>query len=514
MGFRVFRTTYKDRRGRTREVKKWYIEFRDHLERVRRLPAFESKSGSEELGRNLVKLVAYHKGSGGQTDPALMGWLGSLPRRTREKLVSIGLLDRERAAVGKLLADHLADWKQALTDRNNSLKHVRISHQRVCTLLEGCKCRTLADVQASRVENWLAQERRAGRLSIRTSNYYLRDSKSFFRWLVNDGRATFNPLQSLKPLNAEVEDHRERRCLPELDFQAFLHAAGNGKALGRLSGTDRFILYVLAGNTGLRAQELASLTPESFHLDGDAPFVVVEAGYSKHKREDVQPLREDLSEMLRDWLRDRPAGERLWPGSWWNKAAKLVQVDLKAARAAWMAETTDPAQLQRREESDRFAYRDADGRYFDFHSLRGQFISTMQNAGVSLKTLQRLARHSRVETTLRHYARVELADVRSALDALPRLTGSRAESDVEATRATGTEGAGVLASCLALSERFQEAGIDSGRRTAARAAKGESHEKPLISGVFAGFSGGCEEKAPPGFEPGMADLQSAALPLG
>src|SRR6516225_6177041 len=97
---RVFKTTYKDRKGHTKEASAWYVEFRDHLETVRRLPAFTSKAASEEMGRNLEKLVAYHKASGGQTDPALSRWLAGLPQKTREKLVSIGLLDSQRVAVG------------------------------------------------------------------------------------------------------------------------------------------------------------------------------------------------------------------------------------------------------------------------------------------------------------------------------------------------------------------------------------------------------------------------------
>jgi len=62
---RVFKTTYKDRKGSTKKAARWYVEFRDHLETIRRLPAFESKAASEELGRNLDKLVAFHKSSGG-----------------------------------------------------------------------------------------------------------------------------------------------------------------------------------------------------------------------------------------------------------------------------------------------------------------------------------------------------------------------------------------------------------------------------------------------------------------
>ncbi len=58
MSYRVFKTTYTDRKGKPREAAKWYVEFRDHLDTVSRLPAFASKAASEEMGRNLEKLVA------------------------------------------------------------------------------------------------------------------------------------------------------------------------------------------------------------------------------------------------------------------------------------------------------------------------------------------------------------------------------------------------------------------------------------------------------------------------
>src|SRR6516225_7398947 len=127
---RVFKTTYKDRKGRTKEAAAWYVEFRDHLETVRRLPAFVSKAASEEMGRNLEKLVAYYKASGGQTDPALTRFLTDLPARTREKLVAIGLLAPERVAVSKTLAEHLEDFGRALAAKGNTPFHVEVITKR------------------------------------------------------------------------------------------------------------------------------------------------------------------------------------------------------------------------------------------------------------------------------------------------------------------------------------------------------------------------------------------------
>ena len=111
MGFRLFKTTYKDKNGRTKEAAKWYVEFKDHLETVRRLPTFTSKSAADEFGRNIIKLVEYHKATGGQVDPSLSRWISGLPFKTREKLVAWTLCER---VANKSLSDHLDDFADNL----------------------------------------------------------------------------------------------------------------------------------------------------------------------------------------------------------------------------------------------------------------------------------------------------------------------------------------------------------------------------------------------------------------
>jgi hypothetical protein len=122
-----------------------------------------------------------------------------------------------------------------------------------------------------------------------------------------------------------------------------------------------------------------------------------------------------------------------------------------------------------------------------------------------------LPAHSRVERTLKHYACVQLADARSALDALPSFP---TENLPEVLRATGTDGASALASCLSFSEGFQQTSVDSNRQKGHQNHEAETRENLMNSRLFPVKQRGSEEEAPPGFEPGMADLQSAALPLG
>jgi integrase len=83
-----------------------------------------------------------------------------------------------------------------------------------------------------------------------------------------------------------------------------------------------------------------------------------------------------------------------------ERSAKMLRKDLEAAK---------------------IAYRDADGRVFDFHALRHQFISNLARGGVHPKEAQTLARHSTITLTMDRYTHLALADLTSALDRLPAI---------------------------------------------------------------------------------------------
>jgi integrase len=187
--------------------------------------------------------------------------------------------------------------------------------------------------------------------------------------------------------------------------------ASGGRTLRGLTGADRVVIYQLAARTGFRASEVASLTPESFDLD--APSVTVEAAYSKHRRKDVQPLRDDTAAMMRDYLRDRQAGQPVWPGNWHPAAAAILRADLAAAG---------------------IPYTDAEGRVYDFHALRHQFISDMVEAGVHPKDAQTLARHSTITLTMDRYAHVRRPNLHAALDRLPDLPDPAPAEDAAAKK--------------------------------------------------------------------------------
>ena len=80
-------------------------------------------------------------------------------------------------------------------------------------------------------------------------------------------------------------------------------------------------------------------------------------------------------------------------------------------------------------------YRD-DGKDYDFHALRHQFITGLARAGVSLKSAQELARHSKPELTANTYTHLTIKDTAADVEKMAAIpTGQHPDQQ----RATGTD---------------------------------------------------------------------------
>ncbi len=115
----------------------------------------------------------------------------------------------------------------------------------------------------------------------------------------------------------------------------------------------------------------------------------------------------------------------------------------------------DKAYLMLKEDLKRadIPYKDKDGKYADFHSLRHSYATLLKNSGVHPKTAQMLLRHSDVNLTLGIYTHSLREAEQSAINALPDLSLPTKEN----AKATGTDdmpvsnGKDVLSVCLAKS---------------------------------------------------------------
>jgi len=159
---------------------------------------------------------------------------------------------------------------------------------------------------------------------------------------------------------------------------------------------------MLALGSGLRANEIRQLTPADLSLTETPPTVTVKACYSKHRREDVQPILPSLAVMLQDYLMGKADDEPAFVMPEKTNVARMLRADLEAAG---------------------IAPEDSSGRSIDFHGFRHTYISLMARAGVPPKVLMDLARHSDINLTMAFYSHTLVADRAEALAALPDLTG-------------------------------------------------------------------------------------------
>ena len=230
-----------------------------------------------------------------------------LPRATVKRPSAIGSLQSERVSATKTLKDHLHDFEAFLVAKGGSERHVKLVTQRARKIIDGCGFRFYADLSGSKVSRFLqtlredTKDRRG--ISHQTFNFYLQALKQFCRWMVKDRRASEIPVAHLDALNVRLDRRHDRRALTLHELLRLLAAAERGPFAGGMSGLERAILYRLSVETGLRANELRSLTKESFNLD--AAMVTVLAAYSKRRRDEILPMRLELVGGLRPFLANK-----------------------------------------------------------------------------------------------------------------------------------------------------------------------------------------------------------------
>ena len=217
-------------------------------------------------------------------------------------------IDRARR---RPIAEHLTDFEESLQSKGCSALHVGVVVGRLRRLFDGCCFATLADASVSAVESWLARRQREDGISNQTRKHHAVAALQFGRWLVAVGRAAKNPFAGVKTnLKVENDRRRRRRSLTSEECRRLLAAAAASKRrLGGMTGPDRKVFYAVALSTGLRRNELGSLTTASFQLDADPPTVTAEGVWTKNRKTATLPLRRTWRPNSRSGCdASRPAG--------------------------------------------------------------------------------------------------------------------------------------------------------------------------------------------------------------
>jgi integrase len=358
---RIFRPWYKSRKtGERVTVKAWYAEWQ----------GADGKTHRKKVGaKNLAQSYLARK-----LDEVERQRAGIAPPPSADGLAPLSVL----------LDDYLRD----LAARDTDATYRRTVDSRITRILTECGWLMWPDVSAASLQRFLG-----ALLAVRspaTANGYLRDCKGFVGW-VAERLGTASPLRKVAPFPEDADRRRSKAILTDAELAALAQAAETAprRHNTRISGPDRAMLYRVAAYTGLRASELASLTPAHFDLAAAIPVVTPAASAQKSGRPDAIPLPAHLVKLLRKWLKGRAPNDRLWPGTWARSKRQWRWFNADKAAAGITSTAT-------------------------FHGLRRGYVTRLIRAGVDVDLVRRLARHRDIKTTLAYYATAELADLAGA----------------------------------------------------------------------------------------------------
>ena len=357
-----------------------------------------------------------------------------------------------------LLAAHVADYIVSLEAMGASAKHVYETRRILERTFDGCGFKTLADLDRSTIETWL-NRRRKDKVSPRTRNIDLAHATAFANWCVENGRLTLNPFLGVAKAN-EAEKHRRRRALTADELTRLLDATRRrpllealtirtGKDKGQASaqvrdevrmrlerlGQERALIYMTLALTGLRRNELATLTVGQLQLDGSNPHAQLDPTNEKNREGNVVALPDQLANELRVWLDDKLADLQIDA----QRKGKPVPTRLSATSLIFVVPKELVKIFDRDLELAGIAKHDDRGRTLDIHALRHTFGTLLAGAGVPLRTAQAAMRHSDPKLTANVYTDPRLLDVGGAVNSLPKLVKLGSETTESRVHKVKTE---------------------------------------------------------------------------
>jgi len=263
--------------------------------------------------------------------------------------------------------------------------------------------RPLDQVRPADLRECFRRQQQAGR-SPSSINRAIAATRSFFRFLFEEGRLEANPAQALRSIRLGRPLAPKHLTVGEV--QRLLSLPDVATPTGR---RDRAILMLLY-NTGLRVRELCALNREDLHLpaDGWGALQVVGKGRRLHRL----PINGPAADALLAYLADRedvarpcgppsrPSGLGTEPALFLNRNGGRFSVRGVALlvnrylRAAGITDRSGP------------------------HLLRHTFATHALRAQANLRAVQELVAHAWVTTTQR-YTRLEVEDLQDQLVELP-----------------------------------------------------------------------------------------------
>ena len=266
-------------------------------------------------------------------------------------------------------------------------------------------CKAIADLDHNRVRGFV-QTLRERQLSDQTVKTGVATVKRFCRWCVRRGFLLADPSTDITVGTTHRKHERRFLLRPEWDWMC-RHLETAEPWRGGMEAFDRRVCYEVAIFTGLRGAELRRLKRSHLQLTGKDPFVFVKRESTKNKKDAKQYIPRSLAADLLKLVSRKTAGANVFPDlTDKHRRSKMIRRDLEGSRKLWLKSFKDPQERIEKEATDFLAVENEAGEVLNFHSLRYTCGAWLCLAGVDVRTVQRIMRHSTIQLTVDTYGRL------------------------------------------------------------------------------------------------------------
>jgi integrase len=298
----------------------------------------------------------------------------------------------QREAAQRPLTEHVEDFIADRRSVRRDEKYVRELRRKLLRLIQECPWQFVRDVTCESFCVWRGKQTQ----SPKTLNEYLNAICGLMNWL--EPRIGANPLRFVQKVETAGEPKRPRRAMAVDQLRRLMSVSG-----------ERAIAYIVAVCTGIRRGELDELEWRDVFLDVSQPFIAVRSSIGKNKKHVMQPLPPYVADELRK-IRPSNVSPNALVFREGVPSMPVYRKDLEAAE---------------------IDYKDAEGRYADFHALRKTFGTLLTLHSRSERTVMELMRHSDMKLTAKVYTDANMLPVSETVAMLPNLVGDSADSQID-----------------------------------------------------------------------------------
>ena len=373
-----------------------------------------------------------------------------------------GVVDSTLDAISKeshrSIESHLEDFESKLRGPNRTEKHIKYTLQFIHWIAAHAGFKTAADISADGVNRYAGKLRDQERAA-RTIQAHLNAIKAFTKWLTEHHKLPRDPLASVKKPNPKTDRRRERRMLLPDEWRRLETATVSGPDQYVMTGEERLLLYCTAIQTGLRSNELRSLTRGRLYFDAPPPYITCKAGSTKNRKDARQYIQPELASDLKAHITTKAPKTPVFNLPHASNLARMLRDDLAAARKQWLKEAKkNPQEYAQRQQSDFLADDNHEGEITDFHSLRHTCGAWLAMMGVHANVVQKVMRHQSITLTMDTYGHLFPGQEADAVGRMREML----VAPPEAMRATGTDGA-AADSARGAQHQAQQSGREMGR---------------------------------------------------